>query len=50
MEAFGGSLNLLKTVNGEKKVIFPSKSMLVYFTVVNCLLYVKDSKSFDAIC
>lgn len=35
MEAFGGSLNLLKTVNGEKKAIFPSKSMLVYFTVVN---------------
>ena len=46
----GGGLNLLKTVNGEKKAVFSSESVLVYFMVVNCLLYVKDSKSVDAIC
>lgn len=45
-----GELELLKTVSGEKKAIFPSKSVLVYFIVLNCLLDVKDSKSVDTIC
>lgn len=45
-----GELELLKTVSGEKKAIFPSKSVLGDFIVLNCLPDVKDSKSVDTIC
>lgn len=46
----GSWMDLKQSVSEEKRAVFPSKSMLVYFVEVNCLLYVKDSKSVDAIC